>query len=185
MFCTHCGKSMRAGARFCSFCGRAQEAARPPGMAATRRKPKRSIPVILLALLLLAFAVSRLALGVVGAAATAVVTEVGQRIHVGAGQDDGNTRDPTRYEVFYRFTAADGKVYSGSMTKNFPHGIQAAPDGTLQTLTVRYLPMMPHINAPDEEVSPLSGFILMGLAVPLFVLGIKGSIFIGIGKVRK
>lgn len=190
MFCTHCGKPLREGARFCLSCGRALDAAGavstapPPGAAAGQRKPKRSIPAILLALLLLAFAVSQMAIGVIGATATAAVTDYERRIHVGPGQDEGNTRDPTRYELFYRFTAADGKEYTGSVTKNFPYGIKAESDGVPQTLAVRYLSFMPHINAPDGETNILPGVLLLGLAALLFALGIKGSVSIGHKKRR-
>lgn len=187
MFCTRCGKQIREGARFCPSCGRALNsaaAAAPPPDATARPKPKRSVPAILLGLLLLAFAVSQMALGMIGATATAVVTDYERRIHIGPGQDEGNTRDPTRYEVFYRFTAADGREYTGSVTKSFPYGIKAAPDGAPQALAVRYLPMMPHINAPDGEANLLPGILLLGLAALLFALGIKGSFSIGYKKRR-
>ena len=187
MFCTHCGKQIREGARSCPSYGRELNAvatAALPSDATARPKPKRSIPAILLGLLLLAFAVSQMALGVIGATATAVVTDYERRIHIGPGQDEGNTRDPTRYEVFYRFTAADGKEYTGSVTKSFPHGIKAVSDGTTQTFAVRYLSMMPHINAPDEEANLLPGILLLGLAALLFALGIKGSFSIGHKKRR-
>ena len=189
MFCTHCGKQLREDARFCSSCGRALEAAgaasaAPPPGAVTRPKPKRSVPAILLGVLLLAFAVSQMALGVIGATATAVVTDYERRIHVGPGQDETNTRDPTRYEVFYRFIAADGREYTGSVTKSFPYGIKAVPDGPPQTLAVRYLPMMPHINAPAGETNILPSVLLLGLAALLFALGIKGNFSIGHKKRR-
>ena len=182
MFCTDCGKQLREDARFCSSCGRALEAAGaasaapPPGTAAGQRKPKRSIPAILLALLLLAFAVSQMALGVIGATATGAVTDYERRLHVGPGQDEGNTRDPTRYELFYRFTAADGKEYTGSVTKSFPHGIRTVSNNEPRTLAVRYLSVMPHINAPDGETNILPVVLLLGLAALLFVIGFGGSI---------
>jgi len=176
MFCTHCGKQIREGARFCPSCGPTLGIA---GAAAGQRKSKRRIPAILLGLLLLAFAVSQMALGIIGSTATAVVTDYERRIHIGPGQDEGNTRDPTRYEVFYRFTATDGKEYTGSVTKSFPYGIKAAHDDALQTLAVRYLPVMPHINAPDGDINLLPGLSLLGLAALLFALSVKGSISIG------
>lgn len=190
MFCTHCGKQLREDARFCPSCGRALDAAgaastaSPPGAAAGQRKLKRSIPAIFLALLLLAFAVSQMALGVIGTVATAVVTDYERRIHVGPGQDEGNTNDPTRYELFYRFTAADGKEYTGSATKSFPYGIKAVSDDAPQTLVVRYLSFIPHINAPDGETNILPSVLLLGLAALLFALGIKGGVSIGHGKRR-
>ncbi len=176
MFCTHCGKQIREGARFCPSCGPTLGIA---GAAAGQRKSKRSIPAILLGLLLLAFAVSQMALGIIGSTATAVVTDYERRIHIGPGQDEGNTRDPTRYEVFYRFTATDGKEYTGSVTKSFPCGIKAAHDDALQTLAVQYLPVIPHINAPDGDINLLPGLSLLGLAALLFALSVKGSISIG------
>ncbi len=191
MFCTDCGNPLWEGAQFCPSCGRAVgggeavRAASPPGaVIGQRRKLTPSVPAILLALLLLTFAVSQMTLGVIGATATAVVTDYERRIHVGLGQDETNTRDPTRYEVFYRFTAADGRGYTGSVTKSFPYGIKAAQGGAPQTLAVRYLPMMPHINAPDGETNILPSVLLLGLAALLFVLGIKGSFSIGHKKRR-
>ena len=156
MFCTSCGKQVREGAQFCPSCGRAAgggEAARAASPAGAvigqRRKSKISVAPILLSLLLTAFAISQMALVFIGASATGVVTDIQPRVHVGPGQDEGNTRDPTRYEVFYRFTAADGKEYTGSVTKSFPYGIKAVQGGAPQTLVVRYLSFMPHINEPD------------------------------------
>ncbi len=187
MFCTHRGKQIREGARSCPSYGRELNAvatAALPSDATARPKPKRSIPAILLGLLLLAFAVSQMALGVIGATATAVVTDYERRIHIGPGQDEGNTRDPTRYEVFYRFTATDGKEYTGSVTKSFPYGIKAVQGGAPQTLAVRYLPVMPHINAPDGDINLLPGLSLLGLAALLFALGVKGGISIGHKKRR-
>ncbi len=183
MFCTDCGKQLREGAHFCPFCGmdiRVGEAARAAlpfgGAIGQRRKLKISIPAILLALLLLAFAVSQMVLGVIGTVATAAVTDYERRIHMGPGQDEGNTNDPTRYELFYRFTAADGKEYTGSVTKSFPNGIRTASNNEPRTIAVRYLPFMPHINAPDGETNILPGVLLLGLAALLFVIGFGGSI---------
>ena len=191
MFCTSCGKQTREGVRFCPSCGRevgggeAARAAPPAGAVVGQRgKSKISVVPILLALLLSAFAISQMGLGMIGATATAAVTDYEQRIHVGPGQDEGNTRDPTRYEMFYEFTAADGKEYIGSVTKSFPYGIKAVQGGAPQTLAVRYLAFMPHINAPDGETNNLPGILLLGLAALLFALGIKGSVSIGNAKGR-
>ncbi len=96
-----------------------------------------------------------------------------QRLYVGQME---KTRDPVRYEMRYAFTAADGKRYAGSVTKRFPHGIIASSDGTPQTVSVRYLPMMPHINAPDGETHVLSGVLLLGPAALLFWFGIRKTV---------
>ena len=191
MFCTSCGKQVREGAQFCPSCGRAAgggEAARAASPASVvigqRRKSKISVAPILLSLLLTAFAISQMALGFIGVSATGVVTDMQPRVHVGPGQDEGNTRDPTRYEVFYEFTAVEGKAYSGSVTKSFPNGMRAATDGTPQILAVRYLSFMPHINAPDDETNILPGILLLGLASLLFLIGIKGNVSFGHTKRR-
>ena len=126
----------------------------------------------------------QMALGVIGTAATTVVTNYEQRVHVGPGKDEGNTREPMRYGIFYEFTAADGKAYSGSVTKSFPNGIRAAADGTPEILAVRYLSFMPHINEPDGETNILPGILLLGLAALLFALGIKEGVSIGYKKRR-
>ena len=186
IFCKSCGKQVREGAQFCFSCGRAiggGKAARASSLfgavVGQRRKLKISVAPILLSLLLTAFAISQMALDIIGERTTGIVTDYQQRIHVGPGQDDGNMRDPMRYEMLYRFTASDGKEYSGSATKSFPHGIRAAVDGTHQILAVRYLSFMPHINAPDGETNILPGILLLGLASLLFLIGIKGSVTIG------
>ena len=145
---------------------------------------KISVAPILLSLLLTAFAISQMALDIIGERTTGIVTDYQQRIHVGPGQDDGNTRDPMRYEMFYRFTASDGKEYSGSATKSFPHGIRAAVDGTHQIVAVRYFQFMPYINAPDGEMNILPGIILLGLASLLFLIGIKDNVSFGHTKRR-
>ena len=190
MFCVSCGKQNREGARFCHSCG--EELKTVGGTACTappsgavipqRRRPKRSIIPILLSLLLTAFAISQMTLGISGAITTGVVTDIQPRIHVGPGQDAGNTHDLTRYEMFYQFTASDSKEYSGSATKSFPYGVRAASDGTPRIVTVRYLPMMPHINAPDGETNILPGVLLLVLASLLFLIGIKGSVSFGYKK---
>lgn len=113
IFCKSCGKQVREGAQFCPSCGRAvggEAAARaaslPGAVTGQRRKSKISIAPILLSLLLTAFAISQMALVFIGASATGVVSDIQLRVHVGPGQDEDNTRDPTRYEMFYEFTAA-------------------------------------------------------------------------------
>ena len=191
MFCTSCGKQVREGAQFCPSCGRAagggaaaRAASLPGAVIGQRRKSKISVAPIFLSMLLTAFAISQMALGFIGASATGVVTDIQPRVYVGPGQDEGNTRDPTRYEMFYEFTAADGEAYSGSVTKSFPNGIRAASDGTSLTLAVRHLSFMPHINAPDGETNILPSILLLGLAVLLFLLGIKGSVSVGNAKSR-
>lgn len=186
MFCVSCGKQNREGAHFCLSCGEELKtiggmahAAPPPGaVIQQRRKVKTSVMPILLALLLTAFAVSQMALGIIGETTTGEVTDYQQRIYVGPGQDAGNTRDATRYEVFYRFTASNGKEYSGSVTKSFPNGIKATVGGPPQIVEVRYLSFMPHINTPDGETNMLPGILLLGLASLLFLIGIKGIVTI-------
>jgi len=84
-----------------------------------------------------------------------------------------------RYEVFYRFTASNGKEYSGSVTKSFPHGIKVTVSGPPQIVEVRYLSVMPHINKSDGETNILPGVLLLVLASLLFLIGIKGNVTIG------
>lgn len=161
MFCGSCGKQNREGVRFCPSCGE----------AVLQRKLKRCVPAILLGLLLAFFALSQIALWVIGTNTTGIVTGYERRLQVRPGQDDGNTLDPMRYEVFYRFTAPDGKEYSGSVSKSFPREVRVPSDGAPQTIAVRYLPMMPHINTPDGNTSILPVILLLGLAALLFMLG--------------
>ncbi len=175
MLCSSCNSPLRAGQRFCSACGRPAVPAAPP-RAAQRGRRKRSLPLILLALLLLVFSLSQMSLGLFGVNTQASVTRIEQRIHIGTGADAENTRDPTRYEFYYRFTAADGSAQSGSVIKSAPHGIAAGADGSLQTITVRYLPFLPHINGAVEDTGVLSGLLFLGFSLLLLTLGISGRI---------
>lgn len=184
MFCTRCGSPNEEGARFCVRCGAAIKNAGNAAPAAAHPKavsPGAAFPVnvrvrggrivpLLLSLLLAVYAAGQLALAVAGATATAVVTRYEQRLYVGQME---KTRDPTRYEVYYEFTAAGGKAYAGSATKSFPNGIVAPSDGTPQTVAVRYLPMLPHVNELDGQTSVLTGPLFLGLAALLFWLGTR------------
>jgi len=187
LYCEKCGKQNQEGQRFCFSCGekilRANE--KDQDMSNTslgfqhKKKLKTTVTPILLSLLLAAFAISQMALGIIGERTTGEVTDYQQRIFVGPGQDDGNTRDATRYEVFYRFTASNGKEYSGSVTKSFPHGIKGTISGPPLIVEVRYLTFMPHINMSAGETNILPGMLLLVLASLLFLIGIKGSVTIG------
>ena len=187
LFCVKCGKQNLEDIRYCPSCGEKILSAKeseysisPTGsFIEQKKKLKKRVTPILLSLLLTAFAVSQMALGIIGERTTGIVTDYQQRIFVGPGQDNDNTRDATRYEVFYRFTASNGKEYSGSVTKSFPHGIKATVSGSTQSVEVRYLSFMPHINMSEGETNVLPGILLIVLASLLFLIGIKGSVTIG------
>lgn len=187
LYCGKCGKQNQDGQRYCVSCGEEIPMANEKeqnksntGLGSQHKKKRKTrVTPILLSLLLAAFAISQMSLGIIGERTTGEVTDYQQRIFVGPGQDDGNTRDATRYEVFYRFTASNGEEYTGSVTKSFPHGIKATVSGPQQIVEVRYLPIMPHINMSEGETNILPGILLLVLASLLFLIGIKGSVTIG------
>jgi hypothetical protein len=61
-----------------------------------KKKLTKGATPLLLSLLLAAFAISEMALRIIGERTTGEVTDYQQRIFVGPGQDDSNTRDATR-----------------------------------------------------------------------------------------
>lgn len=64
------------------------------------------------------------------------------------------------------------------MTKSLPHGIKATVSGPTRNIGVRYLTFMPHISMSEGETNILPGILLLVLALPMFAIGIKGSVII-------
>jgi hypothetical protein len=118
--------------------------------------------MLLVGALLIFIGAGHMALAVAGKTVTAQVTGYEQRLFV---NNDESTRNPSRYQLDYSFSA-DGKRYTGSVTRVFSGGSQMR-----KTLAVRYLPFWPHINAEDSGgLSPVglavtgAGVLIIGLA---------------------
>jgi hypothetical protein len=179
MYCKNCAAPLRDGAKFCPACGAKTEAqsvwaaapapaqaplptASPAKSLTTPRKKGLSALMLLVGALLIFIGAGHMALAVAGKTVTAQVTGYEQRLFL---NNDESTRNPSRYRLDYAFSA-DGKRYTGSVTRVFSGGSQ-----TRKALSVRYLPFWPHINAEDSGgLSPVglavagAGVLLIGLA---------------------
>jgi hypothetical protein len=120
---------------------------------------KRLLAVVL-ALLLLLFAVRGVVLSLVGESAQAVVTGTKRVV------DQTSDRMDHNYRISYRFQV-DGKSYTGSYQMRKVYNITRLP-GKGDTLRVRYLAAFPQWNASSRE-SPLGGLLIGG--VGLLILG--------------
>ncbi|MDP3059000.1 MAG: hypothetical protein Q8N36_06040, partial [bacterium] len=81
--------------------------------------------------------------------------------------NDISTRDSRRYRVEYQFTV-NGVRYTGSVTRLFEGGSHIR-----QTISVRYLPFWPHVNAEDSDEVGLIGPIMIGLGALLLAFRSK------------
>jgi len=171
VYCGHCGAVLTDGAKYCAVCGAktgAQTPAGQPGESASRpnarRKQKcKAVDWLLLcvAAVLIFLGVGHLALAVAGSSVTAQVTGCERVLYL---NNDDSTRNASRYKLEYQFSV-DGQTYTGSVTRVFTGGSQLR-----QTLPVRYLPVWPHINAEDTDISPV-GPVMLGTGVLLLVFG--------------
>lgn len=115
-------------------------------------------------LLLIVLALRSVALQVAGKSAQATVTDVKRAT--------GNQNDPMdhNYQIAYRF-AADGKSYSGSLTRKKVYNTAALPNvGAM--VPIRYIPSAPMVNGGDNE-SVLGGLVFGVLGIGLLIAGIK------------
>jgi hypothetical protein len=174
MFCKHCGIRIPDGAGFCTGCG-AKIETRPtaPGLAPPvsrgepknkRRKKGMGALMLLVSILLILVGIGHMALAVAGRTATAQVTGYEQRLFI---NNDDSTRNPRRYQLDYEF-AANGKRYTGSVTRVFEGGSQMR-----QTISIRYLPFWPHVNAEDSGGVNPTGPVVIGVGILLLVLKLK------------
>ncbi|MEA4816895.1 MAG: zinc-ribbon domain-containing protein [Lachnospiraceae bacterium] len=174
MFCPNCGSENREGSKFCRFCGAPFKPSMREASAFMVKEGKnpglKNLVPLLLGILVCLYAVSQIALSIAGVTSKGTVTGYEQRRYIGLIR---NSVDPTRYEMYYEFTAANGKKYTGSVTENFKNGIIASSEGTPNTVVVRYLPFMPHINTKEDQQNILFGFLMFGVAVLLFLPVLK------------
>ena len=180
MFCSNCGNQINENARYCAFCGakqRQEDSVLPPspmpavpvsGRPAAQRTPFKGrvigLLMIFVAVILILMGVGQLALSVMGSTAIAQVTGYEQQYII---HNDESTRNPSRYKLEYQFSVK-GERYTGSVTRVFPGGSHMR-----QTISVRYLPFWPHINAEDDAGMSLAGPVMIGLGVLVLVLAVK------------
>ena len=159
MFCRNCGTRISDGTNFCASCGartETQAAAPQPKVSvaldATERRPHKKGPIsallISVAVILILLGIGQVTLGVVGSTATAQVTGYEQQYII---NNDESTKNPSRYKLKYQFSV-NGERYTGSVTRVFPGGSHMR-----QTLSVRYLPFWPHVNAEDGGTADVRG----------------------------
>lgn len=118
------------------------------------------IPV---AVILIMMGISQLALGAVGSTATAQVTGYEQQYII---NNDESTRNPSRYKLEYQFSV-NGERYTGSVTRVFAGGSHMR-----NTISVRYLPFWPHVNAEEKDINPV-GPVTLGVGALVLALAIR------------
>lgn len=121
------------------------------------------IPV---AIILILLGIGSMALVVAGRTVTTQVTGYEQVLYL---NNDDSTRNPSRYKLEYRFSV-NGELYTGSVTRVFSGGSHMR-----QTISVRYLPFWPHVNAEDSGGVNPAGPVTLGTGILLLVLAFSGS----------
>jgi hypothetical protein len=174
MFCRYCGTENPAQASFCSGCGTktgdlmdASQSTSASKRKFTCQSPKKRLIdqlMIPIAVILILLGLSQLALKVAGSQAKAQVTGYEQVL---LANNDESTRNPNRYKLDYQF-AVGGERYTGSVTRIFEGGSHMR-----QTISVRYLPFWPHVNAEDGEKAGFAGPVMVMAGVAVFVFGVK------------
>ena len=182
MFCKRCGTELQAGGSFCSSCGAktdaiwpdAKQAPRssqssPSSPSAARQSLKNKLMdwvLLAVSVLVILLGIGYLGLAVAGRTVTAQVTDYEQVLFI---NNDNSTRNPSRYKLEYSF-AVNGQRYTGSVTRVFPNGSHMR-----QTISVRYLPFWPSVNAEEKDVDP-AGPVTLGAGVLLLAYTIRKKV---------
>lgn len=181
MFCHQCGNRTNENASFCTVCGAVLQAETQQSSTAsasvsapvrsrstTKNKQRKNgvmnILLIAVSIILVLMGIGQMALMIAGRSATAHVTSYEQQLYI---NNDDSTRNPSRYRVVYEFSV-NGERYTGSVTRVFEGGSHMK-----QTIPIRYLLIWPHINSEDSGKESLTGPVMVGVGVLIFVLGIK------------
>ncbi len=119
---------------------------------------RKRLPRIFIALLgaaLILWGTGKIALGIIGAPETAVVTHIrregGERTDVKPGR--------YTYNISYTFTLPDGKEIDG-FTKRIGDGVYQKANGTA-TVQIRYLPGFPYFSALESDVGMGAGPLIL------------------------
>jgi hypothetical protein len=196
-FCVHCGQMLSPGVSFCQNCGKpaasqsapvasqpapvayqpAPAAYQPAPVAAPGQMPvypqaqpskRPNILLILIGILVILAGLIQPAAHLFGQRATASITKVSQRIDNSSDQMDYN------YQITYAFSV-DGKQYSGNYHMNKVYNVSKLPK-IGSSLPIKYLAMMPGINAPTNQGNPFVYLLILGgLGILLLIVGIKGN----------
>lgn len=181
-YCEQCGAALGPDVKFCGKCGApVGEAASPApqakvssaqaqACAVLEAAPKRKrspilgrVLAILAGLALIFLGLRGPILGIVGETDTAVITNA-------SGPDDED-----QYQITYQFFVGGARV-TGAYTQETLNITTLPREGA--TITVRYLPAWPGLNAPARETAPgLTNLLLVGLGVLL--IGFSGRVRIG------
>jgi len=144
--CGKCNQAVNESAKFCPRCGNPQNAAMY-GIRdyTTKRRPLGAFGKVILCLLGLGtvfLLVQSILLKTYGVTTSAVVYQAEQQER----RDMDDRRDPTRFELSYRYTV-EGETYEGKGTMYFENGYvtEMGVDGKPipKTAVVRYLPSIP------------------------------------------
>ncbi len=186
-YCEQCGAALGPDARFCGKCGWPVAQAAPPSppqasaptvsraqaqacaVAETMPKKKRApilgrVLAVLAGLALIFLGLRGPILSIFGQPATAVITDVSV-----------SDREEHEYQITYQFVA-DGQTITGAWTQEALNIATLPSEGA--TLSVRYLPAWPGLNAPVRDTAPsLTSLVLIGLGVLLILF--NGKVRIG------
>lgn len=123
--------------------------------------------LMLMGLLLAAYAVLAPTLNVVGVRTTGTITEV-RRQH---GERDEATPNRYEYGVGYHFTLPDGRKIHGTATVVGNAHSAGIPKGPTR---VRYLAAWPRINMLERETEPNIGHLIIGgVGILMMALALK------------
>ena len=203
-YCHGCGRPLEADARFCEACGRpvlqpntsqTQNASydhqryaqtnsqTQPAQTNNQSKSKKSIGtsiiVVFIGLLLLLLALRLPILNLIGTKTLGQVTNIRKVV-------DSNTSSMDfTYRVSYVFLDDDGKSINSSFDMAKDYDFSKVPrEGKM--ITIRYLPAIPHFNAPTEyNNSGLGSFVMSIIGIGLIVLGATGKVSFSRRKYRK
>ncbi len=190
-FCVHCGQPLNPGVSFCQSCGtptagqatptagQAAPVVYPPAPAAAsvqmpvyqqaqpRKKP--NILLILVGIVMILAGMIQPAAHLFGQEATASITKTQQRIDSSSDQMDYN------YQISYAFSV-DGKQYNGNYHMNKVYNVSRLPR-IGSTVPIKYIAMMPGINAPTNQGNPFVFLLIVsGLGILLLIMGFKGQV---------
>lgn len=173
-FCQNCGTSLTEQSLYCPVCGAKNEkqtlvpqmAARPVKSQSGGKARKKSADILLLivAVLIFSLGAGTMALTVVGRATKAQVISYEQMLYL---NNDDSTRNPGRYKLAYQFTVND-EQYTGAVTRVFAGGSHMR-----QTISIKYLPFWPHVNAEDSNTVALTGSVMIVAGILMALLAVK------------
>lgn len=186
-FCAQCGQPLQPGVSFCRSCGApvgqvTAEASPPTGfypsagvpsgpLTATAQPQQRRRPNVLLILA----GIALILVGLIQPAALLFGSETTAKVVAAEQIIDGTSeRMDYNYRITYAFTV-EGKQYTGNYQINKVYNIANLP-GEGKVLAIKYLAIMPNINARTNQDNPFLVLLLAGgIGVLLIVLGIKGK----------